>query len=66
MLVREYVEHACDRKRIRGINALDPAFGDRGGDDDAMREAGTLYSAAYFAAPVTFARPSTREVGLPR
>src|SRR5436309_6096715 len=27
---------------------------------------GTLYSAAYFAAPVTFARPSTREVGLPR
>jgi hypothetical protein len=30
MLVREYVEHACDRKRISGINALDPAFGDRG------------------------------------
>src|SRR6185437_6708992 len=27
---------------------------------------GTLYSAAYFAVPVTFARPSTREVGLPR
>src|SRR5882672_9337370 len=27
---------------------------------------GTLYSAAYFAAPVTFARPSMREVGLPR
>src|SRR5262245_9537199 len=27
---------------------------------------GTLYSAAYFAAPVTFARPSMREVGRPR
>src|SRR3954469_23002979 len=27
---------------------------------------GTLYSPAYLAAPVTFARPSTREVGLPR
>src|SRR6266849_5908982 len=26
---------------------------------------GTWYSPAYFAAPVTFARPSTREVGLP-
>ena len=26
---------------------------------------GTLYSAAYFAAPVTLARPSTRLVGLP-
>src|SRR5438874_11275543 len=39
----------------------------------AMREAttqpwarpDTLYSAAYFAAPVTFARPSTREVAMP-
>jgi hypothetical protein len=30
MFVREYVEHARDRKRIPGINALDPAFGDRG------------------------------------
>src|SRR4029453_12124608 len=27
---------------------------------------GTLYSAAYFASPVTFACPSMREVGLPR
>src|SRR4051812_31907123 len=27
---------------------------------------GTLNSAAYFAAPVTFARPSMREVGLPK
>src|SRR5437588_4730135 len=26
---------------------------------------GTLYSPAYFAPPVTLARPSTREVGLP-
>src|SRR5262249_53513826 len=26
---------------------------------------GTLYSAAYFAAPVTFAWPSMRDVGLP-
>src|ERR1700751_3689642 len=26
---------------------------------------GTLYSAAYFAAPVTLAGPSTREIGLP-
>src|SRR5262245_45008478 len=26
----------------------------------------TLYSAAYLAAPVTLARPSMREVGLPR
>ena len=30
MLVREYVEHACDRKRIPGINAFDPALGDGG------------------------------------
>src|ERR1700736_1494194 len=28
--------------------------------------AGTLYSPAYLAAPVTFSRPSMREVGLPR
>ena len=27
---------------------------------------GTLYSAAYFATPVTLARPSTRDVGLPQ
>src|SRR5438270_11516510 len=27
---------------------------------------GTLYSAAYLAAPVTLARPSMREVGLPK
>src|SRR5919108_1427345 len=27
---------------------------------------GTLYSAAYLALPVTFARPSMREVGLPK
>jgi hypothetical protein len=27
---------------------------------------GTLYSAAYLAAPVTLARPSTREIGFPK
>ena len=30
MLVREHVEHAVDRERIRGMNVLDPAFGDGG------------------------------------
>ena len=40
MLVREHVEHACDRKRIRGIDALDPALGDGGRDHDAVREVG--------------------------
>ena len=30
MLVREHVEHACDRKRIPDINAFDPALGDGG------------------------------------
>jgi hypothetical protein len=30
MLVREHVEHACDRKRIPDINVFDPALGDGG------------------------------------
>ena len=34
-------------------------------DDAAIGEAGTLNSPAYFAAPVTLARPSTRDVGVP-
>jgi len=31
----------------------------------AWARPGTLNSAAYFAAPVTFARPSTRDVAVP-
>jgi hypothetical protein len=37
MLVREHVEHAVDRQRIRGMNALDPPFGNGGRDYATMR-----------------------------
>ena len=65
MLVREHVEHALDRERIRGIDALMRPLAMAEVTTTPCARPGTLYSAAYFAAPVTFARPSMREVGLP-
>ena len=61
----EHVDHACDLQRLAGVDAHDAALGDGRGDDAAISEIGTLNSPAYFAAPVTLARPSMRDVAVP-
>jgi hypothetical protein len=63
--VSQHVEHAIERKRPACIDLRDAASGDGRGDNTAVDEIGSAEFAAYCAEPVTFARPSTREVGVP-
>ena len=48
MLVREDVEHAFDRQRIRSVDPLDAAFGNGGRDHDAVREPGHVVFGGVF------------------
>src|SRR5262245_2174566 len=48
MLVRKHVEHAVDRQRIRGMNALDPPLGNGGRDHETMRQAGHVVFGGVF------------------
>ena len=48
MRMREHIEHAFDCKRIRGIDSLDAAFGDRGRDHEAVGKPGQIVFAGVF------------------
>ena len=66
MLVREHVEHAVDRQRIRGMNALDPSFGNGGRNHDTMREAGHVVFGGVFRKSGNLRASVDAGVGLPR
>ena len=65
IFVREHVEYAFDAQRVAGVDARDAAFGDRRWTTLPKARSAALNSPAYFAAPVTLAGPSMREVGVP-
>jgi len=63
--VREHSEHAGNAQCLARIDMLDAALAMLEVTTAACARPRVLYSAAYFAAPVTFARPSMRDVGVP-